>query len=64
MVPEARRQVWYCSLNDNPFGGGENQPRLREYNYHFKNRQRLFYFVIIKVNNYERKKEWPSCNSS
>jgi len=45
----ARFQVWYCSLNDNPFGGGENQPRLREYNYHFKNRQRLFILSFLKL---------------
>lgn len=44
MVSEARHQVWYCSLNDNPFGGGESQPRLREYHYHFKNRQRFFFY--------------------
>jgi hypothetical protein len=22
----ARHQVWYCSLNDNPFGGGKANP--------------------------------------
>lgn len=49
MVLTARRQVWYCSLNDNPFGGGESQPRLREYNYHFKNRQRLFILSFLKL---------------
>jgi hypothetical protein len=46
---EARYQVWYCSLNDNPFGGGQGQPRLRDYVYQAKNRQRSFIFSSSKL---------------
>lgn len=60
MAPTARYQVWDCSLNDNLFGGGKSQPRLREYNYQFKNRQRFFiqsFFKLLIMR--EKKKGFP-----
>jgi transposase len=37
-----------CSLNDNPFGGGQSQPRLRDYSYYLRTGN-AFYLSFLKL---------------